>query len=68
MVGTGGIAIVICVALWLRFCRYIYNDAVEHGEKPKAAEVIQAASQGIRAAKAPALPPPPKSDDTSLAA
>jgi hypothetical protein len=70
LVTTGGIAIVICVGLWLRFCRYVYDDAVEQGEKPKAAEVIQAASFGMigRSSKPSALPSPPKSDDTSLAA
>jgi hypothetical protein len=70
VVGTGGITIIICVWLWLRFCRYIYDDAVKHDQKPKAAEVIRAASLGMvgRSSKSAALPSPPKSDDTSLAA
>jgi hypothetical protein len=66
----GATALVICVALWLRFCRYIYDDAVKHDQKPKTAEVIQAASFGMigRSPKAPALPSSTKSDDKSLAA
>ena len=50
--------------------RYINDDAVNHGDKPKAAEVVQAASLGMigRASKPHALPSTPKSDDTSLAA
>jgi hypothetical protein len=57
------------VALWLRFCRYIYDDAVKRSEKPKPVEVIRAASLGMigRSSKPPALPPG-KSDDTTLAA
>lgn len=70
VVGAGGLAIVICVALWLRFCRYIYDDAVKRSEKPKPVEVIRAASLGMigRSSKVSALPPPSKSDDTPLAA
>jgi hypothetical protein len=70
VVGAGGITIVICVGLWLLFCRWVINGAVKRGEKPDPVEVIQAASLGIigRSSKPPALPSPPKSDDTSLAA
>ena len=62
-------AIVSCVGLWLQFCRYVY-DAVKCGQKPKPAEIIQVASLGMigPSPKTAALPSPPKSDDTSLAA
>jgi hypothetical protein len=54
----------------LQLCRYFYDDAVKRGEKPDPVEVIRAASLGMigPASKAPALPSPPKSDNTSLAA
>jgi hypothetical protein len=54
----------------LRLCRYLYDDAVARGEKPDAVEIIRAISEGGpgRSTKRPALPSPPKSDDTSLAA
>jgi hypothetical protein len=52
------------------FCRWVINSAIKRGEKPDPVEVIRAASLGMigRSSKTPALPPPPKSDDTSLAA
>jgi hypothetical protein len=54
----------------LRLCRYLYDDAVARGEKPDAVEIIRAISEGGpgRSTRRPALPSPPKSDDTSLAA
>jgi hypothetical protein len=68
--GAGGVTIIICVGLWLLFCRWVINGAVKRGEKPDPAEVIRAASLGMigRSPKPPALPSLPKSDDTSLAA
>jgi hypothetical protein len=52
------------------FCRWVINSAIKRGEKADPVEVIRAASLGMigRSSKTPALPPPPKSDDTSLAA
>jgi hypothetical protein len=70
IVGTGGITIVICIGLWLLFCRWVIDSAAKRGEKPDPVEVIRASILGMigRSPKAPALPSPPKSDDTSLAA
>jgi hypothetical protein len=70
IVGAGGIALITCIGLWLLFCRWVVNSAIKRGEKPDPVEVIRAASLGMigRSSKTPALPPPPKSGDTSLAA
>jgi hypothetical protein len=57
IVGTGGIAIVVCVGLWLLFCRWVIKGAVKRGGKPYPIEVIRAASLGMigRSSKAPLL-------------
>jgi hypothetical protein len=70
VVGAGGATLLIREWLWLRYCRYIHDVAVVKGQKPDPVEVIRAASMGMigRSPKTPALPPPDKSDDTSLAA
>jgi hypothetical protein len=70
IVGTGGMALVIREWLWLRYCRYIHDQAVARKQDPDAAEMIRAASGGRlgHSPKRPALPSPLKSDDTSLAA
>jgi hypothetical protein len=67
IVGTGGITVVICIALWLLFCRWVIKGAVERKEKLDPVEAIRAASLGMigRSPKPPALP---KSDATSSAA
>jgi hypothetical protein len=56
MVGAGGITIVICVGLWLLFCRWVIKGAVERDEKPDAAEVIRAASLGMIGRSPKSLP------------
>jgi len=55
--GTGGIAIVVCVGLWLLFCRWVIKGAVTRGAKPDPVEVIRAASLGMigRSSKPPLL-------------
>lgn len=57
---VGGIAIVICVGLWLLFCRWVIKDAVKRGDKPEAVELIRATSLGmIGRSKPPQLPSAP---------
>ena len=34
IVGTGGVTIVICIGLWLLFCRWVIDSAAKRGEKP----------------------------------
>jgi hypothetical protein len=57
IVGAGGITIVICVVLWLLFCRWVIKGAVKRGGKPDPVEVIRAASLGMigRSSKPPLL-------------
>jgi hypothetical protein len=70
IVGAGGATLIIRELLWLRYCRDIHDSAVARGQHPKPEEIIRAASEGfiVRTPKRLALPPPPKSDDSSLAA
>jgi hypothetical protein len=70
LVGTGGLTIVLCIGLWLLYCRWVVNRAMKLGEKPDPVQVIRASSLGMigRSPKRSALSSPPKSDDTSLAA
>jgi hypothetical protein len=58
---AGGITIVICIALWLLFCRWVIKDAVKRGDKPDAVELIRATSLGMigRSPKPPQLPSAP---------
>ena len=67
---TGGITLVISKWLWLRYCRYVHDQAVARGQNPNPVQMIREAGDGFsdRSARSPALRSPPKTDDTSLAA
>lgn len=57
------IALVICVALWLLFCRYVIRKAIKQGHKIDPQQMINAASRGPihLLGERPRLPP--KSDE-----
>jgi hypothetical protein len=40
------IALVIRERMWLRYCRYLHDQAVARGQDPDPAELIQAARGG----------------------
>jgi hypothetical protein len=44
--GAGGATLLIRELLWLRYCRYIHDQAVARGRDPKPKQLIQAASSG----------------------
>jgi hypothetical protein len=63
-------AIVICFWLWLRFCRHVYDQAVELDQKPDPQKMIKAASQSPlrrmgRRPRPPLAPKPKKPPDDS---
>jgi hypothetical protein len=70
ILGAGGIALLIRYWLWLRFCRYVHDKAVERGQDPDPERIIQAARLGrpSNSPKQPELPAAPESSDKSLAA
>lgn len=68
--GGGGITLIIREWLWLRFCRYVHDQAVERKQNPKPEVIIQAAREGRRS-RSPAqraLDAAPKSSNKSIAA
>jgi hypothetical protein len=46
VVGAGGATLLIREWLWLRYCRYLYDQAISHGQNPDVEEIIKAASGG----------------------
>jgi hypothetical protein len=40
------VAIMICFWLWLRFCRHVDDQAIEHDQRPDPQKMIKAASRG----------------------
>jgi hypothetical protein len=46
ILGAGGVALLAREWLWLRYCRYLHNQAVLRGQNPDPAELIKAASRG----------------------
>jgi hypothetical protein len=46
MATTSGITVVICVALWLLFCRCVIKGAAKLGDMPDAVELIRVARLG----------------------
>lgn len=58
LAGAGGLTIVICVGLWLRYCRWVITNTMTRGAEPDPVELIRATSLGMigRSPKAPALP------------
>ncbi len=70
VLGAGGVAVFLREWLWLRFCRYVHDQAVERGHNPKPEVIIQAAREGRLGGspKQRQLTAPPKQDNKSLAA
>jgi hypothetical protein len=70
ILGAGGAALLLREWLWLRFCRYVHDKAVERGQNPKPEVIIEAARDGRlgHPRKQRELPAAPKSSNKSLAA
>ena len=67
----GGTTFIIREWLWLRFCRYVHDGAVERGQNPKPEVIIEVAAEGRlgrRSPKQPELSAGRDSTNKSLAA
>jgi hypothetical protein len=57
LAGAGGLTIVICIGLWLRYCRWVINNTMNRGAEPDPVELIRVTSLGMigRSPKPPLL-------------
>jgi hypothetical protein len=62
LLGGGGIYLFLRELIWLRHCRYLHDQAVERGQDPDPAQLIQAARGGTLQRLAERLPLPRKPD------